>query len=80
VFTKPFKSGEYAEGVKVLQNLLTTLQLYTWTINGIYGKATKDAVYRFQLSKWLLKGYEKKPDVRWWMGPATRAALNQLTK
>jgi outer membrane receptor for Fe3+-dicitrate len=29
VFTKPFKSGEYAEGVKVLQNLLTTLQLYT---------------------------------------------------
>ena len=80
VFTRPFKSGEYAEGIKVLQNLLTTLQLYSWTINGIYDKATKDAVYKFQLSKWLLKGYEKKPDVRWWMGPATRAALNQLTK
>lgn len=80
VFTRPFKSGEYAEGIKVLQNLLTTLQLYSGTINGIYDKATKDAVYKFQLSKWLLKGYEKKPDVRWWMGPATRAALNQLTK
>ncbi|MEI7558627.1 MAG: hypothetical protein WCJ45_07735 [bacterium] len=29
VFTKAFNSGEYGEGVKVLQNLLTTLHLYT---------------------------------------------------
>ena len=29
VFTKPFKSGEYGEGVKALQNLLITLKLYS---------------------------------------------------
>jgi hypothetical protein len=29
VFTKPFKSGEYNEGIKALQNLLVTLQLYS---------------------------------------------------
>ncbi|MEI6671982.1 MAG: hypothetical protein WCL02_01080 [bacterium] len=29
VFTKPFTSGEYGDGVKVLQNLLTTLQFYS---------------------------------------------------
>jgi hypothetical protein len=63
-----------------LQNLLTTIQLYSWAIDGIYNKATKNAVYQFQLSKWLLKGYEKKPDTWGWMGPATRAALNNLTK
>lgn len=80
VFTKPFTSGEYGEWVKALQNLLTTLQLYSWAIDGIYNTATKNAVYKFQLSKWLLKGYEKKPATWWWMGPATRNALNQLTK
>lgn len=80
VFTKPFKSGEYGEGVKALQNLFTTINLYSWAIDGIYNKATKNAVYKFQLAKWLLKWYEKKPSVWWWMGPATRAALNKLTK
>lgn len=29
VFTKPFKSNEYNQGIKALQNLLTKLQLYT---------------------------------------------------
>jgi len=29
VFTKPFKSGEYNEGIKALQSLLTTLKLYS---------------------------------------------------
>lgn len=80
VFTRPFNNGEYNEGIKALQNLLTTLQLYSWAIDGVYNKDTKNAVYKFQLSKWLLKGYEKKPATRWWMGPATRAALNLLTK
>jgi len=29
VFTKPFTSGEYNEGIKALQNLLTTIKLYS---------------------------------------------------
>lgn len=80
VFTKPFKSGEYDVGIKALQNLLTTIQLYSWAIDGVYNKATKNAVYQFQLSKWLLIGYEKKPGTRWRMWPATRKALNNVTK
>ena len=79
-FTKPFNSGEYNIKIKSLQQLMTNLQLYSWAIDGIYNKATKNAVYQFQLSKWLLKGYEKKPATRGRMGPATRAAINNLTK
>jgi peptidoglycan hydrolase-like protein with peptidoglycan-binding domain len=80
VFTKPFNNGEYNIKIKSLQQLMTNLQLYSWAIDGIYNKATKNAVHQFQLSKWLLKGYEKKPATRGWMGPATRAAINKLTK
>jgi len=80
VFTKPFTSNQYSPDIKALQNLLTTLQLYSWAIDGIYNKATKNAVYQFQLSKWLLKGYENRPATWWRMGPATRNALNNLTK
>ena len=29
IFTKPFQNGEYNQGIKTLQNILTTLQLYS---------------------------------------------------
>jgi len=80
IFTKPFKIGQYDIGIKALQNILTKLQLYSGAIDGIYHKATIQAVYSFQLDKWLLKWYEKKPATWWRMWPATRNALNQLTK
>lgn len=80
VFTKPFKSGQYSQDIKALQNVLTTLWLYMWAIDGVYNVATKEAVYQFQLSKWLLKWYENRPDVRWYFWPATRNAINNLTK
>ncbi len=80
LFTKPFKSGQYSEDIKSLQNILTTVWLYSWVIDGVYNPATKNAVYKFQLSKWLLKGYEKKQSVRWYFGPATRNAINNITK
>jgi len=79
VFTKPFKSGQYSQDIKALQNVLTTLWLYAWAIDGVYSVATKEAVYQFQLSKWLLKWYENKPDVRWYFWPATRKAINALS-
>ena len=79
IFTKPFQNGEYNQGIKTLQNILTTLHLYSWAIDGVYTKATKNAVYQFQLSRGLLKWYENKPAVWWRMGPATRAALNKLS-
>jgi len=51
IFTRSFTSNEYNQDIKALQNLLTTLNLYSGAINGIYDKATKNAVYQFQLSK-----------------------------
>lgn len=80
IFSDPFKSWQYDEEIKILQNVLINLWLYSWAIDGIYNKDTKNAVYQFQLSKWLLKGYEKKSDVRWRFGPGTRAAVNKITK
>ncbi|MCX6824953.1 MAG: peptidoglycan-binding domain-containing protein [candidate division SR1 bacterium] len=79
-FTKPFKSGEYNQDIKYLQSTLADLGIYTGAIDGIYSKSTKNAVYQFQLNKGLLVGYEKKPDTWGWMGPATRKALNNITK
>ncbi len=80
VFTKPFKSGQYSEDIKALQNVLTTVWFYSWVIDGVYNVATKAAVYQFQLSKWLLKWYENRPDVRWYFWPATRKAINALNQ
>ncbi|MFA7298793.1 MAG: peptidoglycan-binding protein [Candidatus Absconditabacterales bacterium] len=79
-FTKPFTSNQYHTDIKALQNILTTLGLYTGAIDGIYNTDTKEGVYQFQRSKGLLKGYENKPDVRGYFGPATRKAINNLNK
>lgn len=75
-FKKPFKTNEKNEDIKILQNLLIKLSYYTGSINGIYDNATLNAVYSLQKENGLLKWYEKKLNVRWWMWPATRKILN----
>lgn len=77
-FTRTFNRGEYSEEIKSLQNILTTLWFYAWAIDGIYSPATIEAVYKFQLSKWLVNKNNSK--AWWWFGPATRNAINNLTK
>ncbi len=77
-FSQAYKINQKAPWVKILQSLLTSLTYYSGPINGVYTKATKDAVYRLQLSRGLLKWYEKRPQTWWWMGPATRSALNKI--
>jgi hypothetical protein len=77
-FTKPFKFNEKSDSVKTLQQLLTQIWMYSWSINWIYDSITKNAVYLLQLKNWLLIWYENKSATRWWMGPATRNLLNKL--
>lgn len=76
LFTIPFTTNQRHSDIIVLQGLLSSLGYYTWAIDSVYTPLTKSAVYHFQLDAWLLKWYEKRPQTWWWMGPATRAALN----
>jgi hypothetical protein len=63
-----------------LQQLLSNINYYTWAINWVYNTQTKNTVYDFQMANWLLIWYEKRPQSRWWMGPATRQKLNEIIK
>ena len=76
-FTQAFKKGQFNSDIKILQQLLTNLWYYNWAIDWIYSSQTINAVYQYQLAKWLLKWYEKKPSTWWRMWPATRAQLNK---
>ena len=79
-FSQPFTTNQKHSSISILQQLLQSLSYYIGPVNGIYTKDTKAAVYQFQLDQGLLKWYEKKPQTRWWMGPATRAALNKFLR
>lgn len=76
-FTKPFNKNQYNLDIKILQQLLTNLWYYSNAIDWIYSSATIESVYQYQLAKWLLKWYDKKPQTWWWMWPATRSQLNK---
>lgn len=77
-FVQAFTTNQVSDSVAVLQQILSQLWLYSWTVNWIYDSLTKNAVYNMQLQNWLLKWYENKPSVRWRLGPTTRAFLNKL--
>lgn len=76
VFKNPFRLNEKNEDIKVLQQLLKKLSYYVGEVTWIYDSATLDAVYAFQKVNGILVWYENKPNVWWWMWPATRALLN----
>lgn len=78
IFTRPFHKGEKSTAIQTLQTLLKNNGYYLGDINSIFTKQTIEAIYKFQLQNGLLIGYEKRPQSRWWMGPATRAKLNAL--
>lgn len=77
-FTQAFKKGHYYEQVKTLQKVLQNRGLYTGTINGVYDKATIEAVYQFQLKHGILTGKEKKKVGYGRFGAQTRAKMNAL--
>lgn len=78
-FDRPFEKWEINDGVKQLQTLLTKLWYYQGQIWGKYDYATTEAVYQFQLAKWILKGLPGET-AQWYLWPATRAALNEVIK
>jgi hypothetical protein len=51
--------------------------LYSWPINNIFTQATKDALYAYQLQKWILTS-KSSAGLRGLLGPSTRASLNKL--
>ena len=53
-FTQTFKKGQYHAQVKDLQTYLTNWGFYKGAINGIYDRATIEAVYQFQLKNGLI--------------------------
>lgn len=77
-FTKPFNLNEKSDSIKILQQLLTQIWMYSGSINWIYDSVTKNAVYLLQLKNWLLIWYENKQGTRWRIWPATRNLLNKL--
>ncbi len=75
-FQQAFKKWQFHNDIKILQQLLTKLWYYNWVVDWVYSVQTLNAVHQYQLAKWLLKWYEKKPATWWWMWPATRTQLN----
>lgn len=78
VFTQAFKKGQYHTQVKALQTALQNRGLYAGTINGVYDKATIEAVYQFQLKHGIVTGKEKKKTGYGRFGTQTRAKVNAL--
>ena len=77
-FTQSFKRGQYSEQIKTLQTILHNWGLYQGAINGLYDKATIEAVYQFQLKHGVVTGKEKKKTGYGRFGVQTRTKINQL--
>lgn len=77
-FTQTFKKGQYHAQVKDLQTYLTNWGFYKGAINGIYDRATIEAVYQFQLKNGIITGKEKNKSGYGRFGPQTRAKINSM--
>ena len=77
-FTQTFKKGQYHAQVKDLQTYLTNWGFYKGAINGIYDRATIEAVYHFQLKNGVITGKEKNKSGYGRFGPQTRAKINSM--
>lgn len=77
VFTKPLTLNQQSADAGALQQVLKALELYSWPINNTFTQATKDALYAYQLQKWILTK-KSSASLRGLLGPATRASLNKL--
>ena len=77
-FTQTFKKGQYHQQVKALQTYLTNWWFYKGAINGVYDRATIEAVYQFQLKNGVITGKEKNKSGYGRFGPQTRAKINSM--
>lgn len=69
VFTSFLELGDRGDEVVQLQKKLSRLGFFSEEATGYFGSITEEAVKAFQIAHEI--------DARGWVGPATRAALNQ---
>ena len=76
-FYRAYNKWQQSPEIKILQTFLQWQWLYSWTIDGIYSKATMNAVYDFQKKYSLIS--DKDPlTLRGYFGPKTRSKINEL--
>lgn len=76
-FYRAYTKWQQSSEIKILQNFLTAQWLYSGAIDSIYTKATMNAVYDFQ-KKYSLISDEDPLTLRGFLGPKTRAKINEL--
>ena len=76
-YTKTYNKGTYALELTYLQQFLKAQGLYNGEINGLYNALTIEAVYKYQLQEGVVTWKEANKSAYGWMGPATRAAVNE---
>ncbi len=76
-FYRAYTKWQQSSEIKILQTFLQIQWLYSWSIDGIYSKATTNAVYVFQKNYWLISDADALA-LRGYFGPATRSKINEL--
>lgn len=77
LFYKAYTKGQQSSEIKILQTFLQSQWFYSWALDGIYSKATTNAVYEFQ-KKYSLISDSDPLILRGYLGPATRSKMNEM--
>ncbi len=77
LFYRAYSKWQQSSEIKILQKFLQSQWLYSWTIDGVYSKATTDAVYAFQKQYGLISDSDSLA-LRGYLWPKTRSKINEL--
>ncbi len=77
LFYRAYSKWQQSSEIKILQTFLQSQWLYSWAIDGVYSKATTNAVYAFQKKYWLVSDTDPL-GLRGYLGPSTRSKINEL--
>jgi peptidoglycan hydrolase-like protein with peptidoglycan-binding domain len=77
LFYRAYSKWQQSSEIKILQTFLESQGLYSSSIDGIYSKATTNAVYDFQ-KKYSLISDDDPLLLRGFLGPKTRAKINEI--
>lgn len=77
LFYRAYSKWQQSSEIKILQTFLQSQWFYSWVVDGIYSKATMNAVYEFQ-KKYSLISDSDPLTLRGYLGPKTRAKINEL--
>jgi len=76
-FYRAYNKWQQSSEIKILQTFLQSQWLYSWIIDGVYSKATTNAVYDFQKKYFLISDTDPLT-LRGYLGPKTRSKVNEL--